>query len=192
LGFLVAFKKRGFAMNSKMPRTILWHQPPIVFDKKGCVHTIQFIFMFSNVLIIAVYIVAVVLADVPSAVLFAGLDTFKAMVISGATLETTLPLVFRMVCTAATGHLALFCIASLQPKFRILESVPSLVTFCVIICFQPLIQLFLRVTPARNFLGFGLSWVNNPAARDPQLWFSVVLMLVGLVLTSIVLQKYSA
>jgi hypothetical protein len=148
--------------------------------------------MVFNILIVAVYIVAVVLADVPSAVLFAGLDTFKAMVISGATLEITLPLVARMVATAATGHLALFCIAALQPKFRVLETVPSLVTFCVIICFQPLIQLFLRVTPAQNFLGFGLSWVNNPAARDPQLWGAVAMMLLGLILTTVVLQKYSA
>jgi hypothetical protein len=114
--------------------------------------------MVFNILIVAVYIVAVVLADVPSAVLFAGLDTFKAM----------------------------------QPKFRVLETVPSLVTFCVIICFQPLIQLFLRVTPAQNFLGFGLSWVNNPAARDPQLWGAVAMMLLGLILTTVVLQKYSA
>jgi hypothetical protein len=145
-----------------------------------------------NFLVIAVYVVAVVLADVPSAILFKGIDTFKALVISGATLETTLPLVARMVATAATGHIALFCIAALQPKFRILESVPSLVTFCVIICFQPVIQLFLQVTPARNFLGFGLSWVSNPASRDPMLWASAVLMLVGLVLTTVVLQKYSA
>jgi hypothetical protein len=147
--------------------------------------------MLVNFLIVGVYVVLVVLADIPSAILFAGLDTFKALVISGATLETTLPLVARMVATAATGHLALFCIAALQPKFRILESVPSLVTFCVIICFQPLIQLFLRVTPARNVLGFGLSWVQNPAARDPYLWMAVSMMLLGLVLTTLALQKYS-
>jgi hypothetical protein len=148
--------------------------------------------MLVNVLIVGVYIAMVVLADIPSAILFAGLDTFKSLVISGATLETTLPLVLRMVCTAATGHIALFAIAALQPKFRILESVPSLVTFCVIICFQPLIQLFLRVTPARNVLGFGLSWVNNPAAKDPYLWAATATMLLGLILTTVVLQKYSA
>lgn len=185
------WQKRDFALNLKKPGTILEAQPLLVFDIQGCVHNSWFIFMLQNLLIIAVYIVAVVSADVPSAILFAGLDTFKAMVISGAALETTLPLVFRMICTAAAGHLALFAIAALQPKFRILESVPSLVTFCVIICFQPLIQLFLKVIPSRNVLGFSLAWVSSPAAKDPYLWAAIATMLVGLVCTTVVLQKYS-
>ncbi len=147
--------------------------------------------MFSNFLIVAFYLVAVILADMPSAILFAGLDTFKNLVASGVTLETALPLVARMVCVAATGHIALFCIAGLQTKFLLLAEVPSLVTFCVIICAQPLVQLFLRVTPVQSFLGFGLSWVNNPAARDPYLWAAISMMLLGLVLTTLVLQKYS-
>jgi hypothetical protein len=147
--------------------------------------------MFSNFLIIAVYVIAVVLADIPSAILFAGLDTFKSLVASGATLEGALPLLVRMVCTAATGHIALFAIAALQTKFLLLAEVPAIITFCVIICFQPLVQLFLRVTPVQNFLGFGLSWVSNPAAKDPYLWAAVSMMLLGLVLTTLVLQKYS-
>ena len=159
---------------------------------QGWVHNSEFIFMFSNFLIVAFYLVAVILADMPSAILFAGLDTFKSMVASGITLEAAIPLVARMVCVAATGHFALFCIAGLQTKFLLLAQVPSLVTFCVIICAQPLVQLFLRVTPVQNFLGFGLSWVSNPAARDPYLWIAVSMMLLGLILTTVVLQKYSA
>jgi hypothetical protein len=148
--------------------------------------------MLGNVLIVGCYLVAVILADMPSAILFAGLDTFKSMVASGITLEVAVPLVARMVCVAATGHLALFCIAGLQTKFLLLAEVPSLVTFCIIICAQPLVQLFLRVIPAQNFLGFTLGWVNNPAARDPMLWIAVSGMLLGLILTTVVLQKYSA
>ena len=148
--------------------------------------------MVSNFLIVSCYIVAVILADMPSAILFAGLDTFKSMVASGVPLEAGLPLVGRMVVTAATGHIALFCIAALQTKFLLLAEVPSLVTFCVIICAQHLVQLFLRVIPTQNFLGFTLAWVNNPAARDPYLWAAISMMLLGLILTTVVLQKYSA
>jgi hypothetical protein len=147
--------------------------------------------MIFNALVILVYLAAVILADMPSAILFAGLDTFKSMVASGSYLEATLPLVVRMVVTAATGHIALFCIAAFQTKFLLLAEVPSLVTFCVIICAQPLVQLFLRVIPAQNLLGFSLGWVNNPAARDPYLWAAISMMLLGLILTTVVLQKYS-
>lgn len=147
--------------------------------------------MLVNFLIIAIYVIAVVAADIPSAILFSGLDTFKSMVANNVHLEATLPLMIRMVLTAATGHLALFAIAALQTRFRVLESVPSLITFCVIICAQPVIQLFLKVIPSWNVLGFSLAWVNNPAAKDPYLWAAIATMLVGLVCTTIVLQKYS-
>jgi hypothetical protein len=148
--------------------------------------------MFFNALIIAIYVIAIVLADVPSAILFAGLDTFKSLIASGATLEGALPLLVRMVCTAATGHIALFAIAALQTKFLLLAEVPALVTFSVIICAQPVVQLFLRVIPAQNLLGFSLGWVSNPAARDPMLWAALAIMLLGLISTTVVLQKYSA
>jgi hypothetical protein len=143
-----------------------------------------------NLVIVAAYVVACVLADFPSAILFSGLDEFKILVVAGAPLGVCLGLMVRMVATAATGHVALFAIASLMPKFSILANVPSLVTFTIIICAQPLVQLFLKVRVTNNVYGFSLGWVKHPALHDPLLGVGLTVMLAGLLLTTWVLGKY--
>jgi hypothetical protein len=146
--------------------------------------------MVINALIVAAYIFAAVLADFPSAVLFSGLDTFRLMVTNGTPALVCLAFMGRMIVTAATGHLVLFAIASLQPRFSILANVPGLVTFAVIVCAQPLVQLFLRIRVANNKFGFALSWVKHPALHDPLLLVGLAVMLSGLFLTTYILGKY--
>jgi hypothetical protein len=157
------------------------------------VHMLSNLFsLIANGVVILVFIGLVALADVPSSVLFAGLDAFKSLVQNQTPWTVAILFASRIIFFAATGHVALFAIKGLGVKFPVLQSVTGLMTFVVVLVVQPAIQLRLTTIPASNWIGFRLGWVRNPALDDPMLLPAFAALVISAIWVNWILSKYSA